>query len=104
MIKGEYIKKLREEKGISQRQLSISADISHTEISRIETGDRKEPHPIILKAIGKALGINYLDLYYQYGYIDEEVLKGIMLIKEKSKTLNDYTNKELIEELSRRLG
>jgi len=101
MIRGQYIKKVREELNISRRELAKKANISHTEVFRIENGERKEPSPIILKVISKSLGINYLELFYQYGYIDKELLEGVV-IREHQKKLEDYSTKELLEELLKR--
>ena len=40
---GELIKNAREEKGYSARELAKLCDISHTEISNIESGKRVKP-------------------------------------------------------------
>lgn len=103
MIKGSLIKNLRKEKNISQRQLAKNIEISNTELSRIESGERQEPSPQVLMSIGKELGINYLELFYHYGYIDKSVLNNTLVIKEKAKNIKDFSVKELVEELARKL-
>lgn len=108
VVKGKYIKMLRTEKGLSQRKLALMANINHTDVNRIESEEIICPNIKTLKSIGEALDINYLILYYQFGYIDKEILDGIVTIdrvitvKENEKKLSDYSNKELLEELLRR--
>jgi len=66
---GEYIKKLREKRGYTQRQLSYLSKISNTEISRIESGKRKNPSPEILKKLAPHLGVPYEDLMRAANYL-----------------------------------
>lgn len=67
---GQYIKKLRSDNGLSQRDLSAASGISNAEISRIETGERKNPSYLVLKAISPHLNIPYEKLLQKAGYID----------------------------------
>ena len=64
---GELIKKGREEKNLSMRQLAELANVSHSDISRIESGEREVPNPKVLRKISKYIGINYNDLMYASG-------------------------------------
>ena len=68
---GTYIKEKRTEKGLSIRRLAELADISHTEVKRIEDGLRKQTSPQVLRSIASALGVPYEDLMAAAGYIDE---------------------------------
>jgi transcriptional regulator with XRE-family HTH domain len=68
---GEYIEQLRIEKGLTQRYLAELSGISNTEISRIEAGKRICPSPAILRALSKALNIEYSELMKTAGYIEE---------------------------------
>lgn len=70
---GAYIKRIRTEKGMSIRKVSELADISHTEVKRIEDGVRKQPSPPkkILRSLAVALNTSYKDLMSAAGYIDE---------------------------------
>lgn len=65
------LKRIRLLKQMSQRELSTLSGVSNAELSRIETGERANPSPILLQRIADALEINYLDLYLEYGYIKE---------------------------------
>lgn len=64
---GEMIKKGREEKNLSMRQLAELAKVSHSDISRIESGEREVPNPKILRKISQHIGVNYNDLMYASG-------------------------------------
>ena len=68
---GTYIKEKRIEKGLSIRRLAELADISHTEVKRIEDGLRKQTSPQVLRSIAYALSVPYEDLMAAAGYIDE---------------------------------
>lgn len=70
---GEFLKNLRVEKKLSQRQLANLAKISNTEVSRIETGKRQNPSPNILKAIAPHLEISCSELMIKAGYIEETI-------------------------------
>lgn len=64
---GELVQKGREEKNLSMRQLAELAKVSHSDISRIESGEREVPNPKVLRKISKYIGINYNDLMYASG-------------------------------------
>ena len=64
---GEVIAEAREKKGLSQRQLAKLANINNSELSKIESGIRKEPSPKILRKISNVLDVNYSDLMYMIG-------------------------------------
>jgi transcriptional regulator with XRE-family HTH domain len=70
---GEYLKALRNEKSLTQKELGELAGFSNTEISRIESGDRQKPSPIILKAIAPHLGVSYEELLKRAGYLEEVI-------------------------------
>jgi HTH-type transcriptional regulator, competence development regulator len=87
MTFGEYIKNLRNEIGFSQRELAEKSSVSNAEISRIETGERKKPSPIVLKAIAPFLGVAYEELLQKAGYIEE-------VIDHKGFTENIYKDED----------
>ena len=64
---GEVIAEAREKKGLSQRQLAKIANINNSELSKIESGIRKEPSPKILRKISNVLDVNYNDIMYMIG-------------------------------------
>lgn len=69
---GEYLKQLRKEKSISQRELAEKSGVSNAEISRIETGGRQKISPDVLRAIAPILEIPYEELMDKAGYINSK--------------------------------
>lgn len=68
---GQFIKDRREAKEWSKRKLAIEANISHTEVHRIENGDRPNPSVAILTKLSDALGVAKEEMLKVAGYIDE---------------------------------
>lgn len=69
---GEYLKQLRKDKSISQRELAEKSGVSNAEISRIETGGRQKISPDVLRAIAPILEIPYEELMDKAGYINSK--------------------------------
>lgn len=64
---GQHIRTVRQEKGISLRDLEQSSGISRGRLSEIESGQRL-PRPNALSLIATALEIDWEDLYALAGY------------------------------------
>ena len=64
---GEVIREAREKKGLSRNQLSKLAQVSHTELARVESGERDFPNPRRLRRISKFIDVDYNDLMYMAG-------------------------------------
>lgn len=101
---GELIKKTRKEKGYSIRELAKLCDISHTEISNIESGLRVKPAILTLKAFEKYLDLDFKKLAKAVGYSNETIEYGdndIIVsfdrydkkVKEFELEINDLKNK-----------
>lgn len=109
---GTYIKGKRTEKGLSIRRLAELADISHTEVKRIEDGLRKQTSPQVLRAIANALGVPYEELMATAGYIDEPVVEtengtvaaGIKDTEDLNQEEIDQVNKYIAFLKSQRKG
>lgn len=90
---GEIIAEAREKANLSQRQLAKLAGVNNSELSKIESGIRKDPSPRILRKISKYIDVNYNDLMYKIG-LGIEVSPLNPFIKDyysklKGKELND---------------
>ncbi|HHY75837.1 MAG TPA: helix-turn-helix transcriptional regulator [Firmicutes bacterium] len=68
MTIAEMVKRRRIELGMSQRQLAAVSGLSNSEISRIESGERKSPSPKVLLALASALDIPYEVLMQEAGH------------------------------------
>ncbi len=74
-ILGEYIKKIRKEKGISAYSIEQNHGFSRNFWSRIENGSHKSAmKPDLLIKIANILNVNYLEFYLIVGYVDKEAL------------------------------
>ena len=95
-ILGKYIAEHRLARNISIRKLAELANLSHTEIYRLEHGDRKHPSPNVLKSIALALNLDFNEIMSVAGYIED------LPQSSKSPLLNlniDDLNEQEIEEL-----
>lgn len=72
MTIGSYLAQLRNERGLSQRELAEKCGLSAAEISRVESGKRQKPSPATLKILAEHLGVEYSDLMKLAGYIEEK--------------------------------
>lgn len=79
---GRLIKEKREKRKLSQRKLAELANVSHTEISRIESGERKRPAPYILRRIAPHLGVEYEKLLEAAGYEELMVERTSSVVEE----------------------
>lgn len=66
---GPYVRELRESRGLGVNQLALKAGVSNAEVSRIENGERKRPHPDTLIKIAAALRHPVEDFYERLGYL-----------------------------------
>ncbi|MBW4083863.1 helix-turn-helix transcriptional regulator [Paenibacillus sp. S150] len=70
---GNYLKQLREHKGLTINQLAALAGISGAQISRIENGLRGVPKPATLRKIAEAAEVSYEELMEHAGYLTEDI-------------------------------
>lgn len=69
---GEFIKERRKIKELSKRALARKAGISHTEVHRIENGERQNPSIPVLTALADNLGVAREEMLRVAGYLDED--------------------------------
>ena len=69
---GSMIKEKRLAKGWSKRALAEVAKISHSEVHRIENGERANPSIPVLNALADALGIPKDDMLLIAGYKQDD--------------------------------
>jgi HTH-type transcriptional regulator, competence development regulator len=96
---GEYLRRLRNEQGLTLTQLAAKLDLDSANLSKIEN-DKRDFDEKRLEKLAKLFTLNLMELkkefhsYYiakklYYSNIDEEVL---MLAEEKVKYLKTKTN------------
>lgn len=86
MTLGEFIKKRRSDIDMSRNQLATKAGISHTEIHRIETGERKQPSLKVLCAIADALNMPQEELLKVTGYAPSDDMSAVERVFPGLKT------------------
>lgn len=59
---GAHVRKLREDQGLSMRQLAANADLDHNQIYRIENGIVNTSISMVY-ALAKGLGIPFKELF-----------------------------------------
>lgn len=70
---GKYVYNERVKAGLTRNALALKAGISHTEIKRIEEGQRKSPSCSHLKAIANALMVPIYEIYQVAGIMTEDM-------------------------------
>lgn len=73
---GDMLRDLRNQKGLTMRDVSRLAGVSPGEISRVETGVRQKPSPMFLRAVAPVLGVAYEELMVGAGYIERVIHHG----------------------------
>ena len=100
---GDFIRERRLAKGLSKRQLAEKAGISHSEVHRIENGERQNPSVPMLIALANALGIPQDDILVLAGYkIDDDSIPLIERVFPDLKTPKQQeTAQKIVDGLSR---
>ncbi|WP_203332622.1 helix-turn-helix domain-containing protein [Planococcus beigongshangi] len=71
---GEYIKKIRTEKGLSMRELERRSGISQSYISQLEKGSQQNPKTDTIQKLANGLNTSYKDLMEKAGIIEVDSL------------------------------
>lgn len=97
---GDYLFRARQEQQISIRYLAKLTGISHSEINKIENGERPNPSALHLKALADILGLNQITCFKLAGYIDKHVREPLSdeIVTEQTHTAagepKDYSVKD----------
>lgn len=90
---GNFIKSMREKKGLKMREVERRSGISQAYISQIENGKRSVPKPEIIKKLAKGLDEDYSYLMYQAGYINGNIAGE--LTEQQQKVLKMLTKNHI---------
>ncbi len=94
----EIFRNRRIELGYSKRKLASIVEISDTELSRIEHGERENYNLITLIKMCKALNINFIRLLVAAGYITPDlVMDAVSSSKEKHDNNQNTNEKDIVE-------
>lgn len=94
MTLGKYIAQKRTERQLSQRQLGIDTNISHSTISRIEKDDGICPDNATLKALANRLSLDYNYLLALNKSIDDE--PEIRVIQRAAKHMSEDEKRRML--------
>jgi transcriptional regulator with XRE-family HTH domain len=75
---GDYVKKARQERGLSVRGLAAQAKVDFSWLSRVERGVYAAPDPRSLYRLAQALDIETANLFLEAGYGDGRGLPGLV--------------------------
>jgi len=99
---GQYIRQERERCGLTLRVLARQIGMHYSYISRVESGDYKQPSPEILQRIAHALGVEYSDLFALTGYrIPEDLPDFVPYLRARYRQLPDDAIRKLDDYFAR---
>lgn len=102
MTLGEFIVKRRKELDMTRHALAVAAGISHTEVNRIEIGDRKQPSLKVINALASALSVPAEELMKLAGYMPADDVSAVERAFPGLKTEKQrQTVETIVEGLSR---
>lgn len=89
------VRMLRENRGMSLRQLEGATGISNGYLSQIESGKVGAPSPKIIQKLATALDYPYIDLMDTAGHLTPQISKGEFLrLGSQTLSLEDLTQQE----------
>lgn len=96
---GEYLKRARFNKNISQRELAKLVDKSNAYISKIEKGIIVSPNPLVLQKIIECLDLDYYHVMKLAGYIADAELISVKHAFRNEQIKNWLTSKKNITDM-----
>lgn len=99
----QFITNRRTAKGWSKRRLALESGLSHTEIHRIESGERKSPSAQVLNALSDALGVPRSELLQICGYMESDARTPLIaqVFPEMRTALQQETVQKIVDGLAR---
>ena len=98
MTLGDFIKENRTKMNMSRNALAVKAGISHTEIMRIETNQRRLPSLKVLCSIADALDVSQEEMLKIAGYAPSDDISPIERAFPGLKTPKQQETAKLIVE------
>lgn len=104
---GQYIRKIREEKGFSTRELARRSGVSQPYLSQLENGKTNNPSIEVLKKLAKGLDVPLYEIqiktdqipgYRPYSPIRDYINNADLYEILKESTRLRYKNQQLLKE------
>ena len=86
---GKYLKSFRKQLKLGVKAVYAKTGVGDSTIRRIEEGSTKYPHASQLKVLANFYGIDLIELYKAYGYLDDEDIKRKTVFFDNSELLTD---------------
>ena len=94
---GDFVKERRLSKEWSKRALAEKAGISHSEVHRVENGERANPSVPVLYALADALGVPKDEMLRQAGYKSDD--NDVPLIEKVFPDLKTEKQQQTVQKI-----
>ena len=101
---GEYLRAVREESGLSQRQLAGRVGIHNSYLARLENGETANPAAELLQRIAEVLEISSTDLLAFIGVKPPEGLPDLAPYLRAKYRMDEAAIREMAEHMQRLAG
>ena len=99
MALGIFIKKVRQEKRLSQEKVANIAGLARSYISRLEDGEFKSPSAMVLIKLAKGLGVSHEALFQAAGYTPEIQKSDLPPLDVYLRTKYPHLSEEAIKDI-----
>lgn len=97
---GAYLRKLRNDSGLSLKEVYRISGISDSKLNRIEHGtNASETSPSILKALSKIYKVSLVELYLAADYLDSNALSSYVHTFRGVELLSDDEKRNIQEQI-----
>ncbi len=90
---GQYLKGLRESRGLSLHKVQQRSGVSNAYLSQLEREQRRPPHPEILKKLAPVYKVSLKELLVAAGFLDEGPKEALLTSKEIDRAFQ-YVRKD----------
>ena len=96
---GVFLRRVRENQGLSLRDVDHKTRISHTYLGMLERGERTNPTPEVLRKLSDVYGVDYIQLLRLAGHLDEDDLS--ILDEPERKFLVDFATTGAVSDIKK---
>ena len=94
-----FIKKVREEKNLSQETVAAEAELARSYISKLEDGKIKSPSAMVLVKLAKGLGVSQESIFQEAGYVPQDDKSDLPPLDVYLRTKYPKLSAEAIKEI-----
>lgn len=97
---GEFIKKVREDKNLTQEEVADRADLARSYISKLEDNKFKSPSAKVLMKLAKGLEVSHDSIFQAAGYFPEVDNKNLPPLDVYLRTRYPKLSEHAINEIN----